>query len=230
MPFVVVSGKIGEDAAVAMMRAGAQDYVTKEDMARLCPAIERELGEAAVRREPKRVGEALRFLSEVSEELSASLDYRAMLAGMARLAVPHLADWCAVDILKEDGGISRLAVEHQDRAKVALALQLKERYRSSPDAPSGIPSVLRTGRSEFYPEITGEMLEAAASDEEHLRILREIGFTSVVIVPMIARGRTLGAITFVTAESRRRYEEADVGLAEELARRAALALDNAWLL
>jgi PAS domain S-box-containing protein len=228
-PFVVVSGKIGEDAAVAMLRAGAQDYVAKENMARLCAAIERELREAEVRRGRKHSEEALRFLAESGAELSSSLDYRATLAGVARLAVPHLADWCAVDVLEEDGGTRRLAVEHQDPAKVALALELQERYPTSPDAPSGLPNVLRTGRSEFYPEITSEMVEAAARDEEHLRILREIGFTSAIIVPMIARGRTLGAITLVSAESGRHYERADLELAEELARRAALAVDNARL-
>jgi PAS domain-containing protein len=92
-----------------------------------------------------------------------------------------------------------------------------------------VPNVLRTGRPEFYAEVTGEMVEAAAIDEEHLRILREIGLTSLVIVPMITRGRTLVAITFVSAESGWRYERADLEPAEELARRAALAVDNARL-
>ena len=228
-PFVVVSGKIGEDAAVEMMRAGAHDYVTKENMARLCPAIERELREAEGRRERKRAEEALRFLSEASTELASSLDYRATLARVARLAVPHLADWCAVDVLEEDGGTRRLAVEHQDPAKVALALELRERYPSLPGAEGGVARVLETGRPEFYSEVSGEMLEAAAHDEEHLRMLREIGFTSAIVVPMIARGKTLGALTLVTAESGRRYRKADLDVAEELARRAALAVDNSRL-
>ena len=171
-PFVVVSGKIGEDAAVAMMRAGAHDYVAKGNLTRLCPAIDRELREAGTRRGRQHSEGALRFLAGAGAELTSSLDYRATLADAARLAVPRLADWCAVDVLEEDGSTRRLAVEHQDPAKVALALALQERYPSSPDAPSGVPKVLRSGRSEFYPEITGEMVEAAARDEEHLRILR----------------------------------------------------------
>ena len=118
-----------------------------------------------------------------------------------------------MDVLEEDGSTRRLAVEHQDPAKVALALQLQERYPASPDALSGVPKVLRTGRPGYHPEITAEMVEAAARDEEHLRILREIGFTSAIIAPMIARGRTLGAITLVSAESGRRYERADLELA-----------------
>jgi PAS domain S-box-containing protein len=129
----------------------------------------------------------------------------------------------------DDGSVERVAVEHEDPEKVTLALKLQERYPPDPEASSGVPKVLRTGRPEFYPEITDEMLGAAARDEEHLRLLRRMGFTSVIIVPMVARGRTLGAVTLVSAESGRRYGEADLELAQELARRAALAVDNARL-
>ena len=228
-PFVVVSGKIGEDAAVAMMRAGAQDYVTKEDMVRLCPAIERELREAEGRRERKRSAEALRFLSEASAALTSSLDYRATLARVARLAVPQLADWCAVDVREEDGSTHQLAVEHENPEKVAWAHELQQRYPPDADAPRGVPEVLRSGRSEFYPDVTDEMLVAAARDPEHLRLMRRMSFTSAMVVSLVARGRTLGAITLVSAESGRRYDSADLELAEELARHAALAVDNARL-
>ena len=173
--------------------------------------------------------EAQRFLAEVGALLSSSLDYRTTLTSMARLVVPTLADWCAIDLLSEDGSAERLAVEHQDRERVPLALRLQERYPHDPNATSGVPNVLRTGCPEFYPEITDEMLQAAARDEEHLMLLRKIGFTSAVIVPMVARGRTLGALTWVSSESGRRYAESDLELAEELARRAALTIDNARL-
>ena len=176
----------------------------------------------------KRTEEGLRFLAETGAVLSSSLDYRATLASVAKLAVPTLADWCAVDVL-EDDSVVRLAVEHEDKAKIALALEIQERYPPETEADSAVLRVLDTGGSEFYPEITAEMLEAVARDEEHLALLRELGFTSVIIVPMVARGRTLGAISLVSAESRRRYGETDLGLAEELARRAALAVDNARL-
>ena len=235
-PFIVVSGKIGEDAAVAMMRAGAQDYVAKENMARLCPAIERELREAAVRREREKAEEALNrsqeaqhLLAEAGVAFSSSLDYRVTLESLARLVVPRFADWCAVDVVAEDGDTHRLAVEHENPEKVRWAHELQRRYPPEPDAPQGTSQVLRSGRSEFYPEITQEMIEAAARDDEHLRLLREIGFTSLIIVPLVARGKTLGAITLVSAESGRRYGEVDLRLAEELARRAALAMDNARL-
>ncbi len=182
---------------------------------------------AAIERE--RADETLRFLAESGEVLASSLDYRVTLSSVARLAVPHLADWCAVDVLGEGGSIERLAIAHQDPEKVVWARELQERYPPDPDAPAGVPKVLRTGRPEFLPEITDEMIEASARDEEQLRIIHKIGFTSAMIVPLNAAGGTLGAITLVSAESGRRYEPSDLRVAEELARRAALAVDNALL-
>jgi PAS domain S-box-containing protein len=186
---------------------------------------ERKQAEEEIRRSE----EAQRFLAEASEVLSSSLDYRETLASVARLAVPTLADWCAVDVLEDDGSVERLAVAHPDPRKVPLAYKLEERYPPEPGEPGGVQGVLREGRPVFYPEISDEMLEATARDEEHLKLLREIGFTSVILVPMIAHGRTLGVVTLVSAESGRHYGEADLMLAEELARRAALAVDNARL-
>jgi signal transduction histidine kinase len=179
--------------------------------------------------EIRRSEEAQRFLAEAKTVLSSSLDYKETLASVARLAVPTLADWCAVDVLEEDGSVERVAVEHPDPRKVSLAYELEERYPPEPEEPGGVRGVLREGSPVFYPEITDEMLAATARDEEHLKLLREIGFTSAIIVPMIARGRTLGVTTLVSAESGRRYGEADLRLAEELARRTALAVDNARL-
>ena len=179
--------------------------------------------------ERKRREEAQRFLAEVGATLSSSLDYRTTLASVARLAVPRLADWCAVDIVEEDGTLERLAVEHEDLQKVQLAHELQERYPPDPETPQGLLRVLRSGQSEFYPDITDEMMVAAARDAEHLRLMRELGFVSLIFVPLVARGRTLGVITLVSAESGRRYKEADLELAEELARHAALAVDNARL-
>src|SRR5215212_6424238 len=179
--------------------------------------------------ESKRREEAQRFLAEVGATLSSSLDYRATLASVARLAVPRLADWCAVDIVEEDGTLERLAVEHEDLQKVQVAHELQERYPPDPETPQGLLRVLRSGQSEFYPDITDEMMVAAARDAEHLRLMRELGFVSLIFVPLVARGRTLGVITLVSAESGRRYREADLELAEELARHAALAVDNARL-
>src|SRR3712207_38055 len=179
--------------------------------------------------ERKQREEAQRFLAEVGAALSSSLDYRTTLANVARLAVPRLADWCAVDIVEEDGSLERLAVEHEDPQKVQLAHELNERYPPDPEAPRGAMRVVRSGQAEFYPDINDEMLVAAARDAEHLRLIRETGFVSLIFVPLVARGRTLGVITLVSAESGRRYREADLKRAEELARHAALAVDNARL-
>src|SRR5215212_4329688 len=179
--------------------------------------------------ERKKNEEMQRFLAEAGASLSSSLDYRTTLAKMARLAVPYLADWCVVDILEEDGSLDQLTMTHQDPEKVALARELEERYPPDTDAPRGVAQVLRTGKSELISEISEPLMEEAARDVEHREILRRLGLKSYMIVPLIARGRTLGAISLVSAESGRRYGQAQLELAEELARRAALAVDNARL-
>lgn len=172
--------------------------------------------------------EILRFIAEASAELSSSLDYRTTLTSVARLALPTLADWCTVDIM-EDGSLERLAVAHQDPEKIALAYELYRRYPPDPEARYGVINVLRTGEPEMMAEIPGELLDQAAQDEGHREILRELGLRSYMVVPLIARGKTLGAISFVTAESGRSYGEADLELAKEIARRAGSAIDNARL-
>ncbi len=177
----------------------------------------------------KRVEEAQRFLAQVGTTLSSSLDYRTTLAGVARLAVPHLADWCVVDVCEDDGFLDRVAVAHQDPEKVALAHELQERYPPDPDSSYGVARVLHTGRPELVAEIPEPLLEEAAHDAEHREILQDLGLESYLVVPLVARGRTLGTITLVSAESGRRYGPDDLELAEELARRAALAVDNARL-
>ena len=170
----------------------------------------------------------LALLSEVSAILAQSLDYNITLAAVARLTVPVLADWCAVEIL-EDGRLRTLAVHHTDPEKVELARRLQQDYPSDPNSPTGSPNVVRTGLSEIYPEVTDDMLVAGARDDEHLRLSRELRLSSGLVVPLIARSRVLGAITLVFAESGRRYVPADIAFAEVLARRAAMAIDNADL-
>lgn len=181
----------------------------------------REEAEAAHRR--------TNFLAESGAVLSSSLDYQTTVASVARMAVPGLADWCTVDLLDESGRVRRLAVAHADPSKVEWAAELERRYPTDPEAPRGVPQVLRTGESELHTDIPDEMLVAAAVNDEHLQIMREIGFTSAMIVPLAARGRTLGAVSFISAESGRRYGPEDLAFAEELARRCARAIDNALL-
>jgi PAS domain S-box-containing protein len=177
----------------------------------------------------KRAEESLRFIVEASEILSASLDYESTLASVARLAVPQLADWCAVDMLEQGHSFRRLAVAHTDPAKIEVAMELERLYPTDMNAPYGLARVLRTGKPEWLSEIQDSMLAGATQNDEHLSFIRELGLKSYMIVPLIARGRILGAITFVTAESGRQYTESDLAYAEDLARRAALAVDNARL-
>ena len=179
--------------------------------------------------EQKRAEDASRFLANASAALAAVVDYESTLGKVARLAVPFFADWCAVDMAEPGGALRRLAVAHVDPSKVELAEELYRRYPPRPDDPYGPPNVLRTGQPEMATELGDSVLAALAQDDEHLRILRELALRSYLCVPLAVRGRPLGVVTFVTSESGRRYGPADLKLAEDLAHRAAVALDNARL-
>jgi PAS domain S-box-containing protein len=205
--------------------AGKRRVFAKED-ADFLQSVASVLAATMERRQVER---GLRFLAESGEVLSSSLNYRETLASVARLAVPDLADWCVVDVLGKGGAIERLAVVHRDPQKMAWACELQGRYPPDPEAPGGVSKVLSTGRPELLSEITDEVLEASARDGEHLDIMRELGFTSALVVPLVVSGETAGAVTMVSAESGRRYGMSDLNLAMELARRAALAVDNAHL-
>jgi PAS domain S-box-containing protein len=180
--------------------------------------------------ERKRAEDAQRFLAETGPLLAAAVtDYEQTLARIAELAVPRLADWCAIHVAQEDGSARSIKVAHSDPEKVRLAEELNERYPPDPDSSTGVFNVLRTGRSEIYPEILPQMIDDAAVDDEHRRLLQSLQFTSAIVVPLAARGQVLGAITLVYAESGRRYGPEDLGLAEDLATRAAVAMQNAQL-
>jgi PAS domain S-box-containing protein len=177
----------------------------------------------------KRNEQVMHFLAEASTVLANSLDYEATLETVANLAVPHIADWCAVDLQFDDGHIEAVAIAHVDPAKVAWGYELRRRYPIDPAAPVGVPNVIRTGVSDFYPVITDEMLEQAAQTPEDLALLRQIGYSSLMTVPLQARDRIFGAITFVATESKRYFTERDLAVAQDVARRAAVAIDNARL-
>jgi GAF domain-containing protein len=170
----------------------------------------------------------LTFLADASAELSSSLDYQTTLTKVARLAVPHFADWCAI-ALAEDGDLRTLAVAHVDPQKVALAEELERSYPPGRDADQGSYHVFRTGVSELIPEISDEMLVAGTEDDEHLGLARELNLRSALVVPLIARGKVLGVITWVSGDQGRRFGRADLTFAEDLARRAGSAIDNAQL-
>ena len=193
-------------------------------------AVERITGLLSDATERRQREEARAFLDTASQVLAASMDPIETLEEVARLAVPGLADWCAVQLASDMTGLyQQVAVAHVDPEKVRWAQELQDRYPPDPDAPTGAPAVIRSGRSELYPVIDSALLEAAALDEEQIQLVRELQMHSVMVVPLAARGRTLGAITFVWAESGRQYSTRELELAEELGRRAGLALDHARL-
>lgn len=170
------------------------------------------------------------FLADATRELTRSLDWEATIRRVARLAVPDMADWCSVDIVEPDGSLSLVALAHVDPAQVEWAYELRRRRPATTTDPAGVANVVRTGVSELIQEITPEVIEAAnITDPELLEIIRRLRLSSVMYIPLIARGRTLGVLTMVWAESGKHYSEEDVRLAEDLASRAAFAIDNARL-
>ncbi len=169
----------------------------------------------------------VRFLADATSKLSESLDYQRTLAEVARMAVPEFADWCAIDVV-EDGRLHRLAVEHIDPEKVAMAIELQNRYPARPQE-GGAWTVLRTGEPLLVPEVTDDMVGPTARDEEHHRLLLQLQLRSVLLTPLVARGAVLGVMSWVMAESDRRYHDPDVRFATDLARRAAIAIDNSRL-
>ncbi|MCL1467673.1 PAS domain S-box protein [Argonema galeatum] len=166
------------------------------------------------------------FLAQASMVLASSLDYETTLAELARLSVPYLADWCIVYIIKEDGAIDRLAVAHRDPTKEKLLLQLQSNSGLDSDRSHPVVEVLRTGKPAFYPEIPDVILQESAIDPEQLQLFKALKPRSAAIVPLVTQGRILGALGFAFGESGRHYTSEDLTLAEELATRAALAVDN----
>ena len=171
------------------------------------------------------------FLAQAGEALVSSLDYAQTLATVTRLAVPAIADWCAVHILDAKTGTPyQAAVAHADPLKLELARVLGERYPADPSAPHGAPAVISSGKSELYEQIPPTLLEASARSPEHLALIRELDLHSAMVVPLRAREHVLGAVTFVYAESQRHYGSDDLAFAEDFARRAAMAIENALAL
>ena len=177
--------------------------------------------------EQKRASQRAAFLAEVGAVLGGSLEYLTTLKTVADLAVPSIADWCAVDILTDERKLERLAVAHVDPAKIDLARTIRSRYED-PNSPYSAPSVVRTGTPAMLREVSDDMIAASAKgDQERIALVRSLGLRSYMIVPLTTRGRTLGALTLATAESGRLYTEDDFRFAQDVAFRAALAVDNA---
>jgi len=184
--------------------------------------------ERAARAAAQRAEERAAFLAEAGMQLDASLDLRTTLDTLARIAVPVLADWCTIHLV-EGEEVRCAAVAHPDRGRESLAWEIEARYPAELGAEGGPGAVIRTGRAEHVREVTGGAIEAASADAEHAAMLRRLGLSASLVVPLRARGRVLGAIGFALAEPGRQFSTEDVKLAEETARRAALAIDNARL-
>ena len=185
--------------------------------------------ERVARSEAEANAEKLAFLGESSTVLASSLDYQTNLLALAKLAVHRMADWCAVDIVDDEQGFHRVALVHRDPARMEWAREFQRRLPARSSAPHGVAHVIRTGKPKIYTDIPDSMLVALAQDAEHFKILQELGLASAMVVPLVARGRTLGAITLASESPARRYAQEDLNFAEELARRAALGIDNARL-
>jgi PAS domain S-box-containing protein len=183
--------------------------------------------EQAARADAEAAERRFAFLAEASRLLASSLDYETTLASITRLAVPRLADWCAIDVVEEEQAVRRVAMTGHDLTTEEQARELERRYPPQPGTPFGVRSVLATGYSEFHPSISNALL--AAHDAPQLRLLQDLGVRSYMCVPLVARGRTLGALTLVRMSADRRYSRDDLTLAEDLARRSALAVENARL-
>ncbi len=212
--FTAIDAETGQTlanlAAAAMTTADLYDELRRE----------RDASEGARRRAS--------FLADATAILSRSLDYEKTLAAVARLAVPEMADWCGVDLVAPDGQLQRVAVAHVDPAKVENAWELHRRYPPDPEVPGGVHDVIRKGEAAMMTSIPPALVLEHARDREHARMLAELALTSYMCVPLVSANGTLGAITFVYGESGRHYTDRDLAFGQELAARAALALENAF--
>ena len=182
----------------------------------------------SLRHAAQRAAERSEFLAHASNLLASSLDYNTTLNQLARLAVPKIADWCAVSVVQANR-LQRIAAAHSDPAKLQLANEYSNKFPPNLNDRTGASQVIREGKPQLVPNITNEMLRQAIPNDEQYRILSQLGMHSVLIVPLISRGTTLGALTLVMAESRRVLATEDLEIAEALATRAAIAIDNSRL-
>ncbi|HTD57933.1 MAG TPA: GAF domain-containing SpoIIE family protein phosphatase [Solirubrobacteraceae bacterium] len=218
--------------ALSVLRLGDGRVYGKDDEALVLELARRAalaIDNARLFSELHRVQIAESFMAEASRVLASSMDYEETLKRVTRLVVPQIADWCAIDLL--DGGreIERVATHHVDPARLQLAERLDREYRPTLDEPLGVPEVIRTGEARIFTEIPPEALAEYSRDSEHLALLSAVGANAVIIVPMIGAAGTIGAITLVSSESTHKLSQADLALAERLARRAGTAVENARL-
>lgn len=229
LPFILVSGTIGEEIAVTAMRAGAQDYLLKQSLIRLGPAVTRELAEVKVREERRRNQASLVFLAETGKVLANSLDTSQILHAVTQLAVPRQADMCIVyPQVTEDNHAEAViacipAINGESLRQMATAYFPQIGWENHP-----ISAVMRSHQASVIAHLDDAALVAAARDAEHLRLLHILQPRSLLIIPLMARGRSLGIMVFVSQQPNR-YSDQDLPVAQEFGGRAALAIDNSRL-
>jgi signal transduction histidine kinase/DNA-binding response OmpR family regulator len=231
VPFIFVSGYLGEDLAIETLKRGATDYVLKGRLERLVPSVERAIRESKEREVRRRIESTLHILSEASLVLS-SLDYSTTLTQVARLAIPHFADYCAVDVVAEDGNIERVAVAHKDISQSVSPQSNFSQLKYSPveNEIHPILQVLESKQSQLLSDVPAALLETNAHmNEPPLAEFNQLKLQSCMIIPLIVEGEALGVMTLISSSSRRRYDSLDLSLAEDLARRCAMAIENARL-
>jgi len=216
-------------------RFRAKDGTYRWHLGRAVPIRDREgeiefwVGTATDIHDRKLVEDQHAFLIAAGDVLSGTLDYHASLERIAELAAAEIADWCSIHVVGEGGAIVEVALAHHDPKQITFVRELQDRYPPDPESSTGAPAVIRRGEPELVPEIPPDLLERTAKDELHLELIRQLGLSSYLCVPLPGRERTLGAITLVSSSSGRRFGADELKLAEELARRAAMAIENARL-
>jgi len=242
LPFILVSASMEDDEAIETLKSGARDYVSKHRLMRLVPAVRRALRETEEQNKALRAEEALlaserrfRFLAETSAILGASMDYRANLTSVARVSVPRIADWCAIYLCNHDGVCRALAAQHNDAAQTVRVTELLPTLKGDPTAVGGNPGVLATGQSvlsEFGLEAISlpQVLAGAGCEaDEAPNLLAEFDTRLYLGVPLLVCGKSLGILLFGMSSSQRTFGPSDLTLAEDLARRAGTAIENARL-
>ncbi len=233
LPFIIVSGAIGEETAVDTMKSGAHDYVLKDNVVRLVPAIERERREAGLRRERRQALAALEKLAErsallaaVSRRLAGSLDHDETLEAAARACVPEVADWCVLTVLDEEPRPPRAVLWHAQPELVAIGREHLARRGFDLRSERGAAQVIRTGLGIFTDAASALVTPAESADR---MVAAQLGHGSSLCVPLDARSGRLGALTLVRSATRAAFDPEDLGFAQELAARVAMALDSAQL-
>ncbi|HEX8833338.1 MAG TPA: response regulator, partial [Abditibacteriaceae bacterium] len=229
IPFIFVTGALGEERAIETLKRGATDYVLKQGLERLLPSVQRALRESDSQRERRRAQEALQFVAEASSLLASSLDLDTVFQNLTRLIVPRLADFCIVDMYDGDMTLRQVAVSHIDPEHEEVIREMRRRFPHDMSLPFGVSKVLREGKAEIISPIDDAWVDTVARNDEHRLLVESTRTGCYMVLPLQTRGRMLGTISFVRNAGSRLYDDSDLQLAQDLTQRAALAADNARL-